>query len=81
MVPALHQDQERRLKRILGFVPVAQDTLADAENHCAVTPEDGLKRHFLPVDEILREELSVGNLASIRASSGPHAQLPDKIGR
>ncbi|MDR3634658.1 MAG: hypothetical protein P4L84_12705 [Isosphaeraceae bacterium] len=51
-----HQNQERRLKRVLDIVRVAEQTAADAEHQRPVSGDQRLERHVVaPRDEALQQ--------------------------
>jgi hypothetical protein len=54
------EDQERGLEGILGRVPVAEDPPTHAEDHRAVTPQQGCERAFLPIRRESGQQLAVG---------------------
>ena len=70
------EHQKGRLKGVLGVVVVADDAAADAEDHRAVTADEGFKGRFVPLLDEGGKQLTVRRPRRILPQHGP-AKLPD----
>jgi hypothetical protein len=60
------QDEESGLKRVLGVVPVAQHAPANAQNHRAVSSQQGPKRGLVVLLDKTLEQIPVRQLSRDR---------------
>src|SRR5262249_43902161 len=71
------QDEERGLEGVLGVMHIAKHAAANAQNHRAVPPQQGLEGSGIPVADEVLQELPIGQSGPVLMEHRPPQVLEE----